>query len=167
MEYVIRQANESETEYLPAIEQAASELFADTEFAEETRQACLSIEFLNEQQRIGRLWVAEARGLPVGFAVATQIGENAHLHELSVHPDHQRKGIGRRLTEAVCSWASTAGFRSISLSTYLDVPWNAPFYRSLGFRTLDLLGPTYESLRMEESEGGLDVSKRVVMVRDL
>jgi GNAT superfamily N-acetyltransferase len=163
MKYEIRLANEPDIEHLPTIEQAASALFTDTEFAAETSQACLDVEFLIDCLRGGNLWVAIYDDKPVGFAVMTEIDGNAHLHELSVHPSHQRKGLGRDLVNVVCETARENGFATVSLSTYTEVPWNAPFYSSLGFRSMDRYGRGYQDLREEEAAAGLNVTKRTIM----
>ena len=57
----------------------------------------------------------------------------AHLEQLSVHPDHAGRGIGRALLKAGCDWAAAHGYPEITLATYRDVPWNGPFYASEGF----------------------------------
>ena len=57
----------------------------------------------------------------------------AHLEQLSVHPDHAGRGIGRALLEAGCDWAAAQGYAEITLATYRDVAWNGPFYASEGF----------------------------------
>jgi GNAT superfamily N-acetyltransferase len=51
-----------------------------------------------------------------------------HLEEMDVLPEHAGQGLGAALIEAVCSWAHTRGFDAVTLSTFRDVPWNAPFY---------------------------------------
>ncbi|QYO65660.1 GNAT family N-acetyltransferase [Leptolyngbya sp. 7M] len=153
---------------MPPIEQRASELFRDTEFAEEVSQECLSIEFLIQQFDAGRLWVAVDGGdVPVGFAAALVIDGNAHLHEVSVDPIHGRRGIGRKLIEAVYDWAVSHAFEGITLSTFRDIPWNAPLYQKLGFIELPETehGPEMKLLRNEERESGLDISQRIIMIR--
>jgi GNAT superfamily N-acetyltransferase len=57
----------------------------------------------------------------------------AHLEQLSVHPDHAGRGMGRSLLKAGCDWAAAAGYAELTLATYRDVPWNGPFYASEGF----------------------------------
>ncbi len=57
----------------------------------------------------------------------------AHLEQLSVHPDHAGHGIGRALLREAIGWASAHGYDELTLVTYRDVPWNAPFYASEGF----------------------------------
>jgi GNAT superfamily N-acetyltransferase len=57
----------------------------------------------------------------------------AHLEQLSVHPDHGGRGIGRALLRAALEWAGANAFDELTLVTYRDVPWNGPFYASEGF----------------------------------
>ncbi len=70
---------------------------------------------------------------PVGLCRIDGIGGGAHLEQLSVHPDHARRGVGRALLRAGCAWAAPQGHRELTLATYRDVPWNGPFYASEGF----------------------------------
>ncbi len=168
MEYLIRQAVVGEIARLREIEQAASELFADTVYASEIAGEGLSAAFLEEQVRSGRLWVAAGDGgEPVGFAAVMIIDGRAHLHELSVHPEHGRRGLGRRLTEAVCEWAAAAEFEGVTLSTYRSVAWNMPYYERLGFREMSFeqTGPGLRMLREHEASMGLAASERVMMFR--
>ena len=170
MEYRIRPAKESDIPHLSGIEQRASELFASTPFAVEAVASCLSDEFHREQWQAGRLWVAaDADDTPVAFAAVIILGGRPHLHELSVDPAHGRRGIGRRLVEAVCEWAAAEGHGGVTLSTYKDVPWNAPFYERIGFRVLaeSELDESLRGVRFEEGRAGLDIAARVMMVRDL
>lgn len=70
---------------------------------------------------------------PVGLCRIDGIAGGAHLEQLSVHPDHAGRGLGRALLRAGCDWAATHGYLEITLATYRDVPWNGPFYASEGF----------------------------------
>ena len=170
MEYTIRLAKKSDIPHLPGIEQRASELFASTPFAVEAEASCLSEEFHREQVRLRMTWVAaDADDTPVAFAAVIMVGERPHLHELSVDPSHGRRGIGLRLVETVCNWARAAGHVGVTLSTYKDVPWNAPFYERMGFRVLaeSELDESLRGIRSDEADAGLDISARVVMVHDL
>jgi len=116
----------------------------------------------------GRLWVAlDPAGGPIGFALAGTDDDTAHLLELAVHPDHGRRGVGRQLVEVVVAWARDRGRRAVVLTTFAEVPWNAPFYERLGFRRLEAteLSPTLaRTLREEEAEG---LHGRVAMRLDL
>ncbi|WP_341945182.1 GNAT family N-acetyltransferase [Microbacterium sp. LWH11-1.2] len=86
----------------------------------------------------GFLLVAEvvedaAPPVAAGFVHVLEIDGHAHLEQLSVHPAHGRRGIGRRLVRAALDEARERGHERVTLRTYADVPWNAPFYASCGF----------------------------------
>ena len=55
------------------------------------------------------------------------------MHEVSVRHDSQGNGLGRRLVEAAMEYAQSEGLRCVTLTTFAEVPWNAPFYERLGF----------------------------------
>ena len=105
---------------------------------------------------------------PVGLCRIDAVGSGAHLEQLSVDPDHGRRGIGRTLLRAACEWSRAEGYDELTLVTYRDVPWNGPFYASEGFAEV---GPADEwlvarGLAPEEpvmAAGGT----RVVMTRPL
>ena len=168
--YEIRPASPQDIPRLPGIERAAGRLFADLDLVQDSEERTVPIEELEQAQKAGRLWVAaEPHGQPVGFALAAVVDGLAHLEELDVHPDHARRGLGTALVESVCEWARKAGFEAITLSTFRDLPWNAPFYARMGFRILaeDELTDGLLQLREAEAERGLPIGKRVVMRREL
>jgi GNAT superfamily N-acetyltransferase len=68
-----------------------------------------------------------------GITNLDDTGAVAHLEQLSVHPDHAGRGIGRALLRAGCDWAAADGYPELTLATYRDIPWNGPFYASEGF----------------------------------
>jgi hypothetical protein len=55
----------------------------------------------------------------------------------------------------------------VTLTTYRDVPWNAPWYARRGFSVLDAgqWGPELSELVRHERELGIEVAPRVVMRR--
>ena len=66
---------------------------------------------------------------PTGFARIDELAGGAHLEQLSVHPDHGRRGTGRALLRAACDWAAGNGYAELTLATYRDVPWNGAVLR--------------------------------------
>jgi GNAT superfamily N-acetyltransferase len=104
-------------------------------------------------------------GEPVaGFAHVMELEGIAHLEQLAVRPALHRQGIGTTLVRAAMDEAARRGYAEISLCTYADVPWNAPFYASLGFVELAHLGPLHTRMQEKEVELGLDRhGRRVVM----
>ncbi|MEM6427114.1 MAG: GNAT family N-acetyltransferase [Cyanobacteria bacterium P01_D01_bin.128] len=165
--YQIRLAREDELQLLNDIEEAASTLFENTSFALEVDQESLSIELLQEQQNQDLVWVVvDDQDSPVGFAVIIIMDNRAHLHELSVDPVHGRQGLGTRLMKKVIQVAETSGLYGVTLSTFRDVAWNAPFYYKLGFREIrdEEVGSNLKNIRKKEDEMGLSVSERVLML---
>jgi GNAT superfamily N-acetyltransferase len=165
--YTITAARPHDLIQLPAIELAASRLFTGMA-PESVLNMTTSPDVLNRAQGDGHLWVVLANEAPVGFALVEVVERDAaHLEEIDVHPDHGRRGLGTKLVMHVCRWAAAAGFRSVTLNTHRDVPWNAPFYRRLGFEVVphDELSPALREIFENETRRGLDPSCRVVMRR--
>ena len=127
--------------------------------------------WFEQAARKGQPWTAVARasGLPVGFALVTIVDGSAHLHEMDVHPDHARRGLGTALVDAVVEWARGKRFSCATLTTFRHLPWNGPFYRRLGFAELSPaeLTPGLARLLEQEVRDGLDGSKRLAMRLDL
>lgn len=101
---------------------------------------------------------------PRGFVCVELVDELPHVWQLSVHPDQARQGLGRLLMEAAVAWARSEGFPAMTLTTYRDVPWNGPFYESLGFVIEDDLSPELSAVREHERDiGDDDFGPRVAM----
>ena len=121
---------------------------------------------LRDAQRDGRLWVALADDMPVGFAHVEMFEPNvAHLDELDVHPNHGRRGLGTRLVTEVCTWAAERELFGVTLATFREVPWNMPFYARLGFEVMEKaeLTPALQAVVENEARRGLDPARRVIM----
>ena len=58
---------------------------------------------------------------------------HAHLEQLSVLPELGGQGIGTQLLDAVAGWAQGQGHAEITLTTFRDVPFNAPLYAKRGY----------------------------------
>lgn len=70
----------------------------------------------------------------VGFALMEACSDgDAHLLELDVEPAHGGRGIGRALISASVDWAFARGLRRLTLTTFRDIPFNAPLYARVGF----------------------------------
>ena len=63
----------------------------------------------------GRGWVVESQGQVVAFAVGNARTEN--IWALFVHPDHEGRGHGRRLHDAMVSWLWSQGLDRLWLTT--------------------------------------------------
>jgi GNAT superfamily N-acetyltransferase len=121
----VRLARPDEMALLPALEAASDTMFE----AIGLRQLAPG----TVEDFSGALAVLVSGDPPVGLARIDRIDDTAHLEQLSVHPEHARRGIGRALLRAACGWARDHGYDELTLVTYRDVPWNGPFYASEGF----------------------------------
>ncbi|CAN5195469.1 hypothetical protein BH09ACT1_BH09ACT1_10950 [soil metagenome] len=82
--------------------------------------------------------------------------------------DHGRQGLGRALVETAKSEAAARGFTELSLRTYAEVPWNAPFYRTCGFIETEPMSPFHWQLVRTETDLGLDrYGRRILMTAPL
>jgi GNAT superfamily N-acetyltransferase len=131
------------------------------------------IEVLDAYRRSGRAWVllpdGVATSVPVAYVLVHVVDGAAHVEQVSVDPAFARQGLGRRLLDHVASEARREARTAVTLTTFRDVPWNAPYYERCGFRVLDdaELGPELRAKRDAESAHGLDPTLRVCMRRDL
>lgn len=79
----------------------------------------------------------DSNQIPVGFAFWQNVNGFALLALIEVSPSHGQKGLGKALVLQVINQVAKAGFQHLYLTTFSDVPWNAPFYQKLGFVLLD------------------------------
>lgn len=165
--YAIRRARRRELPALRGVERLADERFKEMGLAAVAESGLTGIDDLEAACEEGCLWVADADGEPVGFAVVELVDGIPHLDELSVHPEHGRRGLGRRLVDMACRWARERGHDALTLTTFAEVPWNGPWYRRLGFQPVPdtELGPELRARRLQEVERGLDAAGRREVLR--
>ena len=173
---VLRPALSADGERLRAIERAAGERFREVDLAAIAEDEPMSVDELAVYADAGRSWVAtlqddgpEATGSIVGYVLVDVVDSAAHVEQISVDPDVQGRGVGRALLDRVEQYARTNGLMSLTLTTFRDVPWNAPLYAHLGFRELAAaeIGPGLAALVEHEASHGLDPDQRVCLVRTL
>ncbi|RKT11876.1 putative N-acetyltransferase YhbS [Streptomyces sp. 1114.5] len=163
----IRAVTRDELPLLAELERAAGAPFAEIgmpEIAEDEPPAPGELAHYLER---GVALVAEAPdGAIAGYLLAEPVDGALHVEQVSVHPDHARRGIGRALIEHL---AGTTDAPALTLTTFAEVPWNAPYYERCGFRALagDELTPGLREIRRREAEHGLDRWPRLCMRRDL
>jgi N-acetylglutamate synthase-like GNAT family acetyltransferase len=156
---LIRPTLEHDVQSLPDIERSAAQAFvgwpALAWLAEGDVMDCAEHRAF---VKAGGSWVAEdPAGRIVGFACARLVGQALHLHEISVRQESQGQGVVRRLLQQVENAARCAGVRELTLTTFVDVPWNAPFYARFGFEVIDqgLLGERLRGILASEHVHGL------------
>ena len=112
------------------------------------------------------LFIAEYNHSGVGFALCSIERPDLYLDQVSVTPAAERKGAGTTLLDAVSAEASRRGLWGVSLSTFRDVPWNAPFFAKRGFQEIPRAGLALWQLDIERAQAGImDVGARCFMRR--
>src|SRR5687768_15875860 len=87
------------------------------------------------------VFVAELDGAVVGYVHVDVVDHALHVEQVSVVPEAAGRRIGAALLDRAAEHARSLGLSRLTLTTFRDVPWNAPYYRRLGFTELDELGP--------------------------
>ena len=165
---VIRSARRDEVELLRDIERAAGEAFRGIGMAEIADDEPPAADVLAAYVRDGRAWVGtDAADVPVGYLIADPVDGGLHVEQVSVHPRAARRRVGRALIEHAAGVALGAGMVALTLTTFAEVPWNAPYYRRCGFVVLSAaeLTPGLRDIRAREAAHGLDRWPRVAMRR--
>lgn len=93
-------------------------------------------------EETGRGWVAEDQDSVIGFAVGNALTGNIWV--LFVDPEHEGRGHGRRLHDAMVEWLFLRGVRRLWLSTQPNTRAQR-FYEAAGWTFLGML-PEGEAL---------------------
>ena len=67
----------------------------------------------------------------------TKNNYNLYIHRLAVHPDFQKKGIGKALMDFAEKYAKKKEYKSIRLDTFSVNKRNLKFYESRGYQRLE------------------------------
>ncbi|GAB3750898.1 GNAT family N-acetyltransferase [Microlunatus parietis] len=167
---IIRSAESADLPWLQEIEVAAGEQFRRLGMAAVADDEPPTLAELERLRRAGAAWVAAADdGTIVAYLVAEEVDGALHVEQVTVHPDAARRGLGRALIEHAAGHARDRALPALTLTTFRDVAWNAPYYERLGFRVLgdDELSPGLVRIRAAEAALGLDRWPRVCMRREL
>ncbi|MER5683980.1 GNAT family N-acetyltransferase [Streptomyces sp. NPDC002205] len=166
----IRPARRSDLPLLQDIERAAGEPFRTLGMSAVADDDPPPLDLLDEYRGADRAWVAaDPDDRPVAYLIADPLDGAAHVEQVSVHPSAARRGVGSALIDHLADWAGDRRLGALTLTTFSHVPWNAPYYTRLGFRTLTEAELTdgLRKIRAEEAEHGLDRWPRVCMRREL
>jgi len=169
--FSVRLARLAEVDQLPAIEISAAQSFRSVPALDWIAATdAMSPAVHRKSVQAGTCWVAvDVQDVPVGFLTAHLQGETLHILEMSVASDWQGKGIGRALIQAVKYWSIQRKITSITLTTFRDVPWNAPFYSRSGFVILEkeALDQRLASILQAEENHGFPEGSRCAMRFDV
>lgn len=143
----IRAATAAELPRLQEIERVAGEPFRALGMAAVADDEPPSLDLLEEFRAAGRAWVSVDGGnRPLAYLIHEDVDGAAHVEQVSA-----------------------GGLTALTLTTFAEVPWNAPYYTRLGFRVLAEAELTegLRAIRHTEQEIGLDRWPRVCMRREL
>ncbi|MCX4821429.1 GNAT family N-acetyltransferase [Streptomyces sp. NBC_01142] len=166
----IRAVQPDELLFLQDIERAAGRCFRDIGMPEIADDEPLPLGELARYQKAGLAWVAANDAhAPIAYLIADLVDGNLHVEQVSVHPDSARRGIGRSLLEHLAVHGAGNGIPALTLTTFTEVPWNAPYYARCGFRPMNetMLTPGLREIREREAAHGLDRWPRACMRRAL
>ncbi|MEV7794607.1 GNAT family N-acetyltransferase [Streptomyces sp. NPDC087512] len=166
----IRSLRMNELPVVQDIERAAGQRFHDVGMPEIADDEPLPLDELARYQRSGSAWVAVgADDVPVAYLIADRVDGGIHVEQVSVHPDSARRGVGRSLLNHLAERARSERVSALTLTTFTEVPWNAPYYARCGFQVVpdDMLTPGLRRIREREGAHGLDRWPRVCMRRQL
>jgi ribosomal-protein-alanine N-acetyltransferase len=89
------------------------------------------------------LFVAEAEGLLLGFAVGAVMGDSAELESVAVREDARRRGVGRALCDAVAEWCRSKGATALELEVRAASAGAMALYEGMGFVSVGRRGGYY------------------------
>jgi predicted N-acetyltransferase YhbS len=147
----IRPARPDEAELIRKIEDSAAARFRGSPHAYVTDHPPPPAEVYATLAARGLVLIADQDEGPVGFAACELYPDALHLKELAVLHRRQGEGVGRALVAAVADEARRRGRSAVTLTTFRDLDWNAPWYARLGFVELGA-GTLGERLREELAE---------------
>jgi GNAT superfamily N-acetyltransferase len=166
----IRAPRPDELAALVDIERAAGTLFAAVGMPEIARDDPGSVAELEPYRDAGRAWVAvDGDDRPIAYLISALVDDCPHIEQVSVAPAHARRGLGAALIDHLAAVAAAEGRAALTLTTFRDVPWNAPYYARLGFAVIGAAdqGPELAALVAEEAERIPGDAPRVAMRRAL
>ena len=132
MAHALRPARRTEASRLLEIEDDAGRLYARAGLPPDLEG--LELAFIDAAIAAGTVWVAtDDDDLAIGFALCLIFPGALHLRELDVATTHMRRGLGRRLVDHACARAASLGLARVTLTTFVEVPWNRPLYERWGF----------------------------------
>jgi GNAT superfamily N-acetyltransferase len=114
----------------------------------------------------GEAWVTvDEDDRPTGFLNGHVTGDVFHILQMAVLHDLQGRGLGAALIEEAKRFSMSRNMRALTLTTFRDVPWNAPYYRRRGFRILDEheLDARLRRILTHEAEAGFPRERRCAM----
>ena len=164
----IRRARRDDLEAVREIERQAGRAFATIGMPEIAAHEPPSVAELESFVSRGRAWVAvDSSDRPVAYLLSAVLDGCAHIEQVSVAPEYARRGLGARLIDRLDVDAAAKSQPALTLTTFRDVPWNAPYYARVGFGVLEVgeAGPELRALIERERRAIPSDMVRVAMRR--
>ncbi len=166
-EITIRHARPDDVEALAAIEIDAAGTLVDAGIPFPSGIQATPRHLLEASLAEGMLLVAtNEEDRLIAFLAAQTYDGGLYIGEIDVARAWQRRGIGRALMQTAIGQAQARGLWGAMLTTERSVPFNAPFYASLGFcEVADAeLPPKLAEVLAAEAAAGAGSDRRVGMV---
>jgi GNAT superfamily N-acetyltransferase len=165
----IRNAVPPDFDKLPFVEVAAAQAFKAIGLQAVAHMPPTPPEDYHQLPASAFVLVAETDEQIIGFCVVTELCGEAHLKEISVAHDFAGKGVGKRLLLQALTQAQTRDYTAMTLTTFKDVPFNAPFYKNLGFAEFqpDNRWPQLQTILAQEAQSLLGQYERIAMMKPL
>jgi GNAT superfamily N-acetyltransferase len=166
----IRRPRRDELEALRSIERDAGGAFAAIGMADVAADEPPSLVELESRRARGHAWVAvDSQDRPIAYLISSIVDGCAHIDQVSVLSEHARRGVGAALIEHLAATARAEHRPALTLTAFRDVLWNAPYYRRLGFVTVEPRdqGPELAALVGREAATIPSNAPRVAMRRPL
>ena len=168
-QYRIERGTAAQIALLPELERTAGSRFREIGMAHIADGGATPLAILRDRAESGQLYVAlDPSGAPAGFLIWSPKDGLAYIEEVSVHPAHAGHRLAARMIDRLEDDVR-GRFPALTLTTFRDVPWNAPYYANLGFREMPFAdaGPDHVANWRHQESSGLDMATRLFMIRHL
>jgi ribosomal protein S18 acetylase RimI-like enzyme len=168
--FTIRKPRSSDIPALEQVERSAAELFRTVNLDFLVENPTVDPYLLVAMANANHLWIAADKfDQPIGFVGGEYLDGSFHIVEISVAKPFQGMGIGHSLMATMVEQIRREGYRTMTLTTFRDLPWSAPWYSRMGFFEVNAheMGKTFEEILEIEAKHGLDINSRCIMVKNL
>lgn len=122
LELVLREIRERDLNDVLAIERASfSSPWSRQFFLEELQASC------------AKSVLCESRSIVVGYCLYWELAHDLDIHNIAVHPEYRRNGVGRAILTHIIEAARCVGAHNITLEVRKSNEAAQALYRSLGF----------------------------------
>lgn len=166
--YTIEHGSAVDIAWLQDVERAAGARFRSVGMAEVADHEPTAAEDLATYAAQKQLLVArDSHNRIAAFLIWSRKDGCAYIEEVASDPRDAGHRLGAKLIDRL-QVEVQGRLPRITLATFRDVPWNAPYYARLGFVACDAseLGPDHKAAWHDQAEF-LDMSRRVFMTREV